>query len=115
MELYVKFAEEGRPRTIRAFLKQFYSNRVDPYLAIGHNTYYDRECLRLHCSRSYRSFDDLYDLVKTYYPSIRKKKMIHYLLTVKIPTQNGRSVPHLALSSHIYVTLGFILAEGEKT
>jgi len=96
--LYVKFAQEKRPRTVKMFLKQFYTNRVDPYIAIGHTTYHDHECTRRHCSLSYRSFDDLYDMVRTYYPSIRKKKMIHYLLTTNIPIGDGRrSKPHLGI------------------
>jgi hypothetical protein len=95
MELYVQFAQEELPRTVASFIKKYYTKRVDPYIAIGHNTFFDPECTKLHCSKSYRSFDDLYDLVKTYYPDTTKKEMIHHLITVNIPTQNGRSFPNL--------------------
>ena len=99
MKLYVKFAQERRPRTIRLFLKQYYSYYTDPYIAKGHDTHFDPACTRRHCGLSYRSFDDLYDLVKTYYPTIRKKKIMNHLLTIKIPIQNGVAKPHLGICS----------------
>lgn len=98
MALYVKFAQEKRPRTVRGFLKKFYSYQVDPYYAKGHDTYKDALCQRLQCNRGYRSFDDLHELVKTYYPSIDEKKMMHYLLTTKIPLM-GKDLyakPHIS-------------------
>jgi len=90
MALYVKFAQEKRPRTIRGFIKQFYTSGVDPYFARGHNTYFDPGCTDLHCSRAYRSFDDLWELVNTYYRPIPPAKMMHYLLTTKIPLQGDK-------------------------
>lgn len=87
MALYVKFAQEKRPRTVKLFLKQFYSGRKDPYIAYAGRTYTDSECRNLHCDRSYRSFDDLLNMINTYYPSITAKKLMHHLLTIKIPVQ----------------------------
>lgn len=97
MALYVKFAQQERPKTVRQFIRKYYSNHVDPYLAKGHDTYFDPECKRIHCTRMYRSFDDLLDLVNTYYPSIKPLKLMHYLLTTKIPLQgiNRFAKPHL--------------------
>lgn len=97
MALYVRFAQQERPRTVREFLRKYYNNQVDPYLAKGHDTYFDPECRRVHCTRMYRSFDDLLDLVNTYYPSIKPLKLMHYLLTTKIPLrgENKFAKPHL--------------------
>lgn len=89
MALYVKFAQEKKPRTVREFLKKYYSIRVDPYVAYGGPTFKNPECTVLHCSLSYRSFDDLLTLVNTYYPSIKPKKLMHYLLTIKFVLQGG--------------------------
>lgn len=102
MSLYVKFAKEKRPRTVKQFLIEYYSLRKDPYLAYGGDTYSNIECTIHHCGRSYRSFDDLLDLVNTYYPSIKPKKLMHYLLTVKIKSSDkaeGFYWPHLATCS----------------
>lgn len=105
MALYVKFVEkEGRPRTIRGFIKKYYSYRLEYSCARGYDTYHDPECTRLHCSRLYRSFDDLWTLVNTYYRPIPPAKMMHYLLTTKIPLSpmNGQerfAKPHLGICS----------------
>lgn len=87
MALYVKFAQEKKPRTVKLFLKQFYASKKDPYIAYAGVTYIDPECKKRHCDRSYRSFDDLLDMVRTYYPSTTPKRLMHHLLTIKIPIQ----------------------------
>ena len=103
MSLYVQFAIEERPRSVRLFLKQFYSRHKDPYTAYPHNTYNDPGCRNLHCDKAYRSFDDLYELVKTYYPSITLKQMVDILLTTKLtirgnkPDEEVPAYPHLAV------------------
>lgn len=102
MPLYVKFAMEKRPETVRLFLKEFYSRHKDPYTAYAHNTYSDSACNELHCDKAYRSFDDLYELVKTYYSSITLKQMVNILLTTKITLQGDvLAYPHLAVCSNM--------------
>lgn len=96
MKLYVKFAEEKKPKTVLEFLQLFYSRKVDVFYAFGHYTYYDKECKKIQDTHNWRSFDDLLDLVQTYYPSIKPVKLMHYLLILKIQLLNGvLSKPHL--------------------
>lgn len=99
MYLYVKFAQEKKPRTVREFLKKFY-HLSDGWCLKGYTTYSDSECKRSQSSHSYRSFDDLLILVKTYYPSITDKKLIHYLLTTDFKlSENIKAYPHLGVCS----------------
>ena len=96
MKLYVKFAEEKKPKTVSEFLKLFYSRRIDSFYASGCYTYYDKECKEIQDTHNWRSFDDLLDLIQTYYPSIKPVKLMHYLLVLKIQLPNGEfSKPHL--------------------
>lgn len=100
MALYVKFAIDKRPRTVRDFIRKFYTGYVTLYYAKGHATFYDAGCVNVHCHRDYRSFDDLLELVQTYYPSIKPVKLMHYLLTTKIPlTKDSNSYPNLGTCS----------------
>ncbi len=95
MALYVKFK---KPRTIKEFLIEFYKN-TDYGCGTAGVTYFDVECTKIHCSKSYRSFDDLLELVQTYYPSTTPKRMIYHLITLKIlnPKTNRMFVPHLGV------------------
>ena len=84
MKLYVTFK---KPKTVIEFLKQFYNNNVISYNAVKaypHSTYYDKRCTLLQSRHTRRSFDDLFSLITTYYPSISEKKLLHYLLILKI-------------------------------
>ncbi len=46
-------------------------------------TYSDKECTQIQCTANrMRSFDDLLDLVETYYPSITPKRLIDLILTL---------------------------------
>jgi len=98
MAIYVKFAEEKRPKSVLKFLEQFYYNRERSDYAIGYYTYYDKECKNIQNDRKWRSFDDLLELVQTYYPSISHIKLMHYLLILKIPISNNNiTKPHLGI------------------
>lgn len=39
MALYVKFAEEKKPKTVLEFLQLFYSRNINNHYADGHFTY----------------------------------------------------------------------------
>jgi hypothetical protein len=95
MAIYVRFAEQKLPDTIYEFLKQFYSRSFNPYYASGHLTYLDKECLLLQDSHNWRSFDDLLELVETYYGEIDPVRFMHFLLTVKISNDSYSYKPHL--------------------
>jgi hypothetical protein len=101
MALYVKFAQEQRPNSVKGFLKKFYTREVTVDTARGHYTYLDPECKQVQDRHQYRSFDDLLELVQTYYPKVTPVKLMHYLLTTKIALQGKDRVarPHLGKCS----------------
>lgn len=86
MAIYIKFK---RPRTVKEFLNMFYQkDRYDSHKLVASETYKDKECTILQCDKNrIRSYDDLYELVKTYYPSYNRKKLT--LLLVKSDFNNN--------------------------
>ena len=83
MAIYVKFAEESKPKTVREFLNKFFSSYKEQYLR-NVETYLDKECTVLQCkANKYRSFDDIFELVKTYYPTVSIGTIFKILLTLK--------------------------------
>jgi len=93
MALYVKFAEEKKPRTIREFLIKYYTNPEDtgPYDSQTHanSTYSDKECTKLHSRHMRRSFDDLHEIVKTYFPKATPRLVFKRLLKLNHPVYNA--------------------------
>ncbi len=75
--IYVKFK---RPRSVREFLIQLYSRDSNSPLPSCVTTYHNKECTNVQCSKNWRSYDDIYALIHTYYPSITHKQLIHNLL-----------------------------------
>ena len=83
MAIYVKFAEESKPKTVREFLHKFFSSYKEQYLR-NVKTYSNKECTILQCNADkYRSFDDIFELVKTYYPTVSIGTIFKILLTLK--------------------------------
>lgn len=83
MAIYVKFAEESKPKTVREFLNKFFSSYKEGYIR-NVETYLDKECTVLQCeANKYRSFDDIFELVKTYYPTVKINTIFKILLTLK--------------------------------
>lgn len=81
-KLYVKFK---RPRSLKEFIIKYYNlenpqNHTMYFYGPSTNTYYDKECKKIHCNRTYRSWDDLYIIFKTYYPSLSKAKCFDTLM-----------------------------------
>lgn len=77
--LYVKFK---KPRTVKEFLNKFYQeNPYNSYILMASETYSDKECTKLQCvENKLRSYDDLFELIKTYYPSYTRKKLTLLLI-----------------------------------
>lgn len=96
MALYVKFAEQKRPDTVRKFIKRYYAHNRMSFLK-GEDTYGDKECSKLHCDKNYRSFDDLEELVKTYYPSVKTVRILEVLLTTDYSNGQKQMHPHLGI------------------
>jgi len=93
--LYLKEIESGtikKPKTIKKFLNLLFRNDADApleantlrngiYAAIPFYTYSDKECKIIQTSNNkMRSYDDLYCLIKTYYPLATIKSVFLHLL-----------------------------------
>lgn len=76
-KLYIKFE---KPRTVLEFLKIFYCIKPSSNIMKAVPTYYDRECTKVQCNKYWRGFDDMFILIKTYYPTISKQKFLKILL-----------------------------------
>jgi hypothetical protein len=83
-KLYLKEIETGQiklPRTIRRFLRLFLTGSFTGCSNKALKTYPTKNCSRSQCSNnSLRSFDDIFLLVKTYYPNCDEKKLIKELI-----------------------------------
>lgn len=100
MSIYVKFE---RPETPEEFIKQLYSS-VEDNRAHSIETYSDSECAILQCNaRRIRSFDDIYELITTYYPELTIKDVIKLLVNTNIKsTTNEQLYIFLTNCSIIY-------------
>lgn len=81
-KLYVKFK---RPKSLKEFIIKYYDlDRPEKHPSYFYgpstNTYNDIECTTLHCNKYCRSWDDLYIIFKTYYPSLSKAKCFDTLM-----------------------------------
>lgn len=83
MKLYIKtLVGKDRPTSIRKFIEHYYYTSEKDNSINTKATFKNKECEgNSHCSRQrMRSFDDIYYLTKTYYPSITPKKLMHLIL-----------------------------------
>jgi len=100
MKLYVNFENPG---TLKEFLEKFFShkNNNEPYLR-GVATYLDKECNYQQCGDGkLRSFDDVFDLVNTYFEDITPKELIHTLLLLDLERGDKKLYLHTGTCSSI--------------
>ena len=84
MAIYVKFAEEKKPKSIKEFLLKVFSSNCNCGYVRNVETYYDKQCKSVQCvKQKYRSFDDILELVQTYYKSATAKKVFKELLDLR--------------------------------
>ena len=84
MKLYVEFTRQGN---IKQFLTKVFSAKddYDNNVLKSVATFYDKECKKIQCkSHKYRSFNDIYLLVKTYYPSVTKRRVMESLFNLEL-------------------------------
>ncbi len=80
MKIYVDFEI---PATLKEFLTLFFSYD-NGYQCKSVKTYYDEACVDLQCEENkYRSFDDLFDIVNTYY-DVSEKELVQELIDLII-------------------------------
>ena len=89
MNIYLKLTEQ--PETIEELLKALFSvaaNHNDRLLNI--ETYYDKECTKIQCIRAkFRSFEDIFDIVNTYFPNTSEEDVMKSLLFLKLKSRFG--------------------------
>ena len=100
MKIYTTF---GRQKTVRIFLEKLFSSEYNFQRIQNICTYLDPECKIVQCYKDkFRSFDDIYDCVNTYYKNITPKALIHLLLTLNKKTSSGKELYlHMANCSTI--------------
>lgn len=88
-KIYVNFEA---PPTIGEFLKKFFSINYGIILTQkAVETYHDKECSVVQCyENKYRSFDNMLDIINTYYPDTTPKQLIHELLVADVRDCKGR-------------------------
>lgn len=88
MKIYLK----QKPKNIKDLLKIFFSHQSYGVMK-GICTYQDKACSKVQCPAGrYRSFDDLYDCAKTYFPTITPKRLIHEVTTARLKQNTGKIV-----------------------
>jgi hypothetical protein len=109
-KLYIKeLIGKTKPRSVSRFLDIFFIAAPElrsTYRLRTSATYSDSKCTLLHCTEGrMRSYDDLYLLVKTYYPKIAHKRLIRILLTkiysyeILVDVSKGIKVPYYTPAS----------------
>lgn len=86
-KIYVSFK---KPKTVKEFITEFFTkNQYTVSTLKSTTTYKNIECTEIQCKPyKYRSFDDFYKIIKTYYPSYTRKKLMLKLLETKIKYNN---------------------------
>src|SRR5882757_5488634 len=99
MSIYTKF---GRQKTIRQFIKKFFDNGVGTSSRTNVTTFHDKECNLIQCyPGKYRSFEDIFECIQTYYPSITIQKLMHILLTTTFKYKDNILYLHMGSCSTI--------------
>lgn len=124
---YIKEIEDGTiplPKKANDFLQMYFISKNNHNTNYGCNstslaTYHDKSCLKPHCNRHrMRSFDDLYMIMKNYYPMTTVKGLFKRLLLfrplVKDLTYNkpvkdntGRIIKYNKVTEDIYLLPSF--------
>ncbi len=87
-KIYVNFEI---PAIIREFLLKFFSHGI---FRGAVETFNDKECTIQQCrANKYRSFDDMFDVIKTYFPNTTEKEFLNELITLSITT--GHKAPQI--------------------
>lgn len=82
MSIYLKIPIGTEINNIKELLGVLYSNNIyndiNDYYSI--TTYYDKECTLIECSKLRRSFEDLLEICRTYFPSTTEEDLMKELL-----------------------------------
>lgn len=80
--LYIKL--DKKPKTLKELMIQFFSHKGVFGDRRGVATFNDPECQEQHTPvGKYRSFDDVLEVAKTYFPTTTKKKLMKVLIDLR--------------------------------
>lgn len=79
--IYVKGGDKAKT-TAELLINNFAINEYNVFKFKP--TYHDAECTKLQCKQARRSFADLLEIVKTYFPSTTRNKLAYIILN-KVP------------------------------
>lgn len=84
--------------SIQEFIVNLFNHR-DGYHFFSVETYSDKDCKIIQCYRNkYRSIDDLYNILNTYY-NISYEELLHYLLMTRIKINDNIKYPQFIYCS----------------
>lgn len=93
MKIYLKL--EKPPETIKELLSALYGNTG---ISASSTTYKDEKCTIVQCpSGRRRSYNDIEDLVDTYFPNTTRETLLHELITFNVIDNSNRKLyfyPH---------------------
>ena len=85
MAIYLKI---DKPNSIEDVLLNLFAFKG--HYHTGVETYFDEACTQVHCdANKWRSFDDIFEIVNTYFPNTDVKEVIHQLLILPLQKSNG--------------------------
>lgn len=91
------YTKTGRSKNVSDFISNLFNSKTAGFYR-AETTYKDKKHTKIQCDpNKYRTFQDVYDSVKTYYPNVTVKKVFSEILKLKKENHN----PHLLYCSHI--------------
>lgn len=91
MKIYLKL--DKKPENIIELLYALFSYGIDTSNTVTNViTYNDEECQEIQCDcRKYRSFDDIFDIVNTYFPETPVEEVFKSMLILNIKNTDKKS------------------------
>jgi len=90
MAIYLKIE---KPNSVEELLLKLFLSELNSTYNTGSNTYTDIECTQIQCEAGkWRSFDDIYEIVNTYFPNTDEKTVIHEILVLPMKTTKGKEL-----------------------
>lgn len=99
--LYIK--TKTKPTSIEELYKTWFSYETEPGQQLrGRATYYDEKCTDEQCeSNKVRSFEDISEVITTYFPYATNDDVIHVILTCELLTKDKHLLPYFTTCSSI--------------
>lgn len=90
-----------KPETISELLIALFQHSEGHYY-VGTTTYSDEKCEVIQCENGkWRSFDDVYEIINTYFPGTDEKEIMHQILTTDFKRRITLYYPYFVFCSKI--------------